>query len=327
MIGTLKNWARLVERALAAEGVSLADELVARGVAIDLEDAARITGREAHAIWTCAEQTTRSDSFGIDVVRLTQYEDFEELGVALAVGGSLESMADRMANYHHLLTDGMDVDARHGDGELCIEITSGPRTHPLVHEFGAALITRVVRARFGGAVNPSRVEIAMEHSRGAHEYPRYFRCPISLGGAVTRVAFDESFANATRAVGRPRISDRLEQMLADEVQAITRNALWSSKVSDQLPAMFDAGTLTLEQVAKNLHVSERSLQRQLAGEGVTFRELVTQARKELAGRWVADERYSIGEIAYLLGFASTSSFSRAYKRWYGVAPSAHLGGA
>lgn len=80
--------------------------------------------------------------------------------------------------------------------------------------------------------------------------------------------------------------------------------------------------MTLRQVAQRLHLSERSLQRRLDAEGTRFADLVDEVRRELALRYIADERLALGEVAYLLGFAEPSPFHRAFKRWTGTTPTA-----
>jgi AraC-like DNA-binding protein len=77
----------------------------------------------------------------------------------------------------------------------------------------------------------------------------------------------------------------------------------------------DADTL-----AKQCHMSRQTLYRRLKKEGLGFHELVEEVRKDKAMRYVASDHYALGEIAFLLGFSELSAFSRAFKRWTGMAP-------
>ena len=73
-------------------------------------------------------------------------------------------------------------------------------------------------------------------------------------------------------------------------------------------------------VAKKLGMSERTLSRRLAEEGVTFMEVVQQLKATLARYYLEEETMPMSEIAWLLGFEEASSFSHACKRWTGRTP-------
>ncbi len=82
-----------------------------------------------------------------------------------------------------------------------------------------------------------------------------------------------------------------------------------------------SGELTEELVAQRLGMTPRTLYNRLKERDVPFRTLVSGLRKELAERYLADPSYTMTEIAFLLGYADSSAFSRAFKRWHGVPPS------
>jgi AraC-like DNA-binding protein len=63
----------------------------------------------------------------------------------------------------------------------------------------------------------------------------------------------------------------------------------------------------------------------LKAEGVGYRQVLDQTRHELAEQLVREKRYSLSQIAYLLGFSDQANFSRAFKRWTGETPSAYRG--
>lgn len=74
-------------------------------------------------------------------------------------------------------------------------------------------------------------------------------------------------------------------------------------------------------IAALLNTSERTLKRRLQNEGASFRDISNAVRKARAQALVAEGRLPMKEIAQTLGFSDLSSFSQAYKRWTGSAPS------
>ncbi|TVZ03546.1 AraC family transcriptional regulator [Trebonia kvetii] len=75
-----------------------------------------------------------------------------------------------------------------------------------------------------------------------------------------------------------------------------------------------------EQVAAALHMSERTLRRRLAGEGVTLRGLLDEIREQLAEEFLVTGRMPVAEVAQRLGYVEVSSFSQAFRRWKSVGP-------
>jgi AraC-like DNA-binding protein len=85
--------------------------------------------------------------------------------------------------------------------------------------------------------------------------------------------------------------------------------------------MLPSGEATEETLAASLNVSRSSLQRRLRKEGTTYRAILQEVRCNLAERMLQDGSKTLNEISFLLGFADLSAFSRAFKRWTGMAPS------
>jgi len=93
-----------------------------------------------------------------------------------------------------------------------------------------------------------------------------------------------------------------------------------SRVANEIAETLKSGTCSLAQVAQNLGMSQRSVQRALEQEGTTFRKLTEDIRKTAAERYLQSTDLPFKEIAFLLGFSELSTFSRAVKTWYGVPP-------
>ena len=99
--------------------------------------------------------------------------------------------------------------------------------------------------------------------------------------------------------------------------AVPLRARVQAVLVEQLPL----GEPSAEKVADALHLSLRSLQRKLAEEDSSYEALLDEARRELACSYLKDRKLSVSEITFLLGFSHPGSFTRAFKRWTGVAPS------
>lgn len=83
------------------------------------------------------------------------------------------------------------------------------------------------------------------------------------------------------------------------------------------------GFPSLQVVARLFHMTSRTLHRRLADEGTSFHQLLEEVRHTLAVEHVRSGRFSIEQIAYMLGYTEVANFRRAFKRWESVPPSAY----
>ena len=148
----------------------------------------------------------------------------------------------------------------------------------------------------------------------------------ALGGPVR---FDaEQYAVVLRRewLSKPqRSSDpKLRQILQEQVRAYWAREQpdFSERVSRILMGRLLSRTASAEAVARDLHVTLRTMNRRLEEEGTTFRDLVRQAKYDASRQLMASTSLSLIDIALALGYATPSAFTRAFNAWSGVAPSA-----
>ena len=94
---------------------------------------------------------------------------------------------------------------------------------------------------------------------------------------------------------------------------------WTAQVT-QLLALSGLPLPSLDETARQLHVSGRSLRRYLAEQGGCYQRLLDQERRQRALRCLQDGKTSIAELAFEMGFSDPSNFRRAFKRWTGKGP-------
>ena len=86
--------------------------------------------------------------------------------------------------------------------------------------------------------------------------------------------------------------------------------------------LLDRGEASIDHVARELGMSRQTLYRRLKADGVTFERILDNLRRRLAMQLLRDERASVKQTAWRLGFSNPAAFSRAFKRWTGASPSA-----
>jgi len=93
-----------------------------------------------------------------------------------------------------------------------------------------------------------------------------------------------------------------------------------SDVENAIASLLPHGMARVDEVARKLGMSRRTLARRLASEGSSFSEVMNRLRLDLAQRHIADPSLSISQIAWLLGYHEVSAFTHAFKRWTGKTP-------
>lgn len=95
---------------------------------------------------------------------------------------------------------------------------------------------------------------------------------------------------------------------------------FAQRLKAQLRAQAPALWPETEALAQQWCMSSATLRRRLADEEQTYQRLKDAVRKELAVAALADAQRSFADIAHTLGFADTSSFYKAFRKWSGANP-------
>src|SRR5262249_6054863 len=85
------------------------------------------------------------------------------------------------------------------------------------------------------------------------------------------------------------------------------------------------GAPLMDEVARELQVSPRTLQRRLSKHEVRYEQILEQLRMELAREYLQQPSLPNEEVAFLLGYSDGTAFSRAFRRWEGKSPNRYRG--
>ncbi|MGS0893341.1 AraC family transcriptional regulator [Burkholderia stagnalis] len=145
---------------------------------------------------------------------------------------------------------------------------------------------------------------------------------IRYGRPVDAVAFEHALLERPLPQANAATAAMCERLCAELIARRRTRIDILSFLNEYLATRAFERPPQLKDIAALLNTSERTLKRRLQEAGANFRDLSNAARQARAQALIADGRLSIQQIAQELGFSDLSSFSQAYKRWTGVAPSA-----
>ena len=195
-------------------------------------------------------------------------------------------------------------------------------TPPLLTDAAFASFVELGRRGTGHPVKAKRVELKRKaEATGFHE--AYFKCPVKFGAR----------RNVARPPREPISTGRSSPTMPSCLKCWTRNSTArlkehraQSSISEQVKWILKrllAGKPgpTISAVARELGLSDRTLQRRIIDDGATFRQLLLEARQELAREYLNRPEIDVAEVAFLLGYEDSNSFYRAFRTWEGTTPS------
>ncbi len=155
------------------------------------------------------------------------------------------------------------------------------------------------------------------------EYEKQFNCMVKFSQPYNAIIIDKQLMQQKIITSNYTLLQILVRYAHKQLEEIEQRSNFSSKVRHSILNMIKPQFPTIEQVAKNLNMSVRTLQRKLKGENYTFKKLLEELKQKLALDYLTNPKLTIKEIAYLLDYADSSTFIRTFKRWKGVSPSVY----
>jgi AraC-like DNA-binding protein len=161
------------------------------------------------------------------------------------------------------------------------------------------------------------------HAAPAHAeaYERLWRVPVAFAADRNAIQTTLDFDDAIIAPDNRYVFGVLAQRGDALLEELQRQTTLRGQIEALILPRLHTGAVSVEQIAALMETSRQTLYRGLKAEGVTFAEVLDELRCRMAHQYLEGRKASVNETAYLVGFSDASTFSRAFKRWTGHAPS------
>ena len=324
---TLTTWARCLKAALDARGIDSRALFEKAGLdPASMQDPnARYPQASITRLWQLAVEATADPALGLDVGRQVNQTTFHALGYSLLASQTLEECFARLLRYFRIVSDAAELDfCRINDRQhkfVMHPVEGADQPSDAALDALLSVLIRLCRALAGADFRAAAIALRRPVPADAALYEKVFKAPLTFDAQETAIYFNSAdllarlpFANAELARHNDAVLNRYlahfdKENMANRVHAI-------------LVELLPQGEPNQDKVASALHMSLRNLQRKLSDEGSSYKEILNSTRHDLALSYIKDRRYTISEITFLLGFSDSSSFTRAFKRWTGLSPSA-----
>lgn len=201
------------------------------------------------------------------------------------------------------------------------DVAMTARASPQMVMLSITLALVSVRAVAGPDWQPIGVYLDLDQSPCQEAMRRHFGVPVFGGSTHNELAFDACELLRPIATSNPSLLTVLTHYFDQLLHAVPDRDDLTSLVFHEIRSNLGDHRCTLEWIANSLHMHPRTLQRLLVAEGTTFRDLLREARIELADYLLRLTRTPISDISALLGYSNVSAFSRAFEKERGYPPS------
>lgn len=324
---TSSAWIRGVANTLSSQGLDAAALFEEAGLSIeDLNDCEyRWPTEQVNRLWALAAERSGNPAIALASPHLARPDHYGVVGYAMMSSPDLRTGLERLIRYLCLVSDAAEIGLVPGEGGAWVRIDFYGGDCPVPRQrFEYALLTLLTFCRWmvGKPLRPLIATFTDALPVSVAPYDEAFGCPLRFGAEFNAFLVSDKDLASRLPTAEPELAKLHEQLAGRAVAKLGLPEI-THRARVAVARRLQDGTPRRATIAADMGVSDHTLQRRLADEGISFTRLVEDTRRELAQHHLADPRKSLSEIAYLLGYSEQSAFFRASLRWFGESPGEH----
>ena len=288
-----------------------------------LEPNRRITLTDFNALITRARDMTQEIGLAIHLGQRMQVSLHGFVGFAAMTANNVREALSIAERFICMISTVLSLRLEEGPDEATLHIILHTDLQPFREAAIIALIFGFVHMGQSVTGQVLRGAADVEFNEPPYLAPILHMIPgkVRFNQLLNCIHFPRAYLDLPLTMANPVASQLALSQCEQELQ---RFGLDQPFVAQIKALMFDdrSGFQTLERVAQRMHMSERTLKRQLAAQGASYSELVDEARRQMAVDLLLQDDIGLEAIAETLGYSDLANFSRAFKRWVGQTPSA-----
>ena len=273
-------------------------------------------------LWRAIANRLDEPDLGLEIGITFQSQEAGVVGYAMQHSDTVRGALTRFVRFAKLLSQRATL-ALEEDGDRCrIQAIH----QPLVPGFrqpideGIAGFLAVIREVSGRPVVPASVHLPYDRPADTSAHRRLLGSHLHFGGDRAAVVLWQRDVEAPTLGADGNLIRYLDELAEVHLAALPQVHSYSARVRQIIWPHLSEGPPPIQQIASELALSTRSLQRRLREEGTSFAEVMDGLRYEKAKLLLQDRKLAVYEVGYLLGYADPSTFHRAFRRWEGTSP-------
>ncbi len=264
------------------------------------------------------------DDFGLRIAETRRLSNLGVIALVVREEPTIRKALDFLVTHAHLQNESLLVNVDEADKIATISVTlfSGKvKSVRQSMELAVGVVYRFLCELSGGGWKPLRV--CFMHSAPTHvaAHNRVFGPHVEFDRDFNGIVCLVRDLDATVPTSDPVIARYMKQYLDSSFHR--QNPTPANKVRQLVWMLLPSGRCSVGCVAQHLCVDRRTVHRHLSRSGETFSSIVQSVRMEMVLRYVENSGRSLSKVADLLGFSSSSTFSRWFHTNFGCTASCY----
>jgi AraC-like DNA-binding protein len=266
-------------------------------------------------------EASNDPAIGLKLGTEERVERYDPVKLAALSARSFRDAVERSSRYKQL-TCPEEIRLVERGNECAVQfvwLLAHEQEPPLLVDVCFAWIVALGQRGTGRPIRPKKVDF-QRASTHRPMYEAHFRCPVKFKATQNALIFSKSdielpfvtYNADLLATVAPQLEAELTEQLSRKTFAEQAKGILKQLLAGRRPGIQD--------LARELHLSTRTLQRRLTEQGISFQRLLDEARRELARHYLLHSSRELSETAYLLGYEDANSFFRAFQHWEGTSP-------
>lgn len=275
-------------------------------------------------LWNLSAEATNDPCFGLYTIKHWHPTTLHAFGFAWLASNTIKEALERTIRYVRIVNSAANSTLEETPEGYIFQIDTDYNNSVIKHSMtgmdaGFAILIHMCRLLYGNDFSILRIELMHSGFDCIEKYTQFFDAQVIFNSDNNRVVFHKYNIEKQLPSSNSFLAHANENIVSKYLSDMDDNDI-VMRIKSYLIDNLSSGNVTEKQISEFLNLSQRSLQRKLEEENISFKSILNDTRKDLALLYVKDNHMSLTEITYLLGFSRQSNFSRAFKRWTGNSP-------
>ena len=264
---------------------------------------------------------TNCPHFGLLLSKSHTMSTLGILGLAMQQSPDVSAALRTFERYFSLHTDAATINNSVEDniyiGKYLIEVPGLANVKQVVDiSLGHGL--NIFRFICGNSVRPAGVYFMHDVPEDIQPYRRIFDCPLYFNADYNALTFPAEIMSKPILLHK----DELNKVLVGHLSHLKSHHPndMKAQVAHSIKALLPTGNSGIELVAASMNMSKRTLQKRLQEQATNYQKVLDIVRSDIAKQYLTESSISMTRLADILAYSELSAFSRAFKRWFGMAP-------